>query len=122
MKKIADINYENVEFRFISNHYDVHLGGTCIYNGELCEFKNQYPELDEETDEWEEMIVEIYKLTLKEKIKWYWRQWLFEKCVGYHYSYSQRKRGERFRYRKPEWLYIRIFNLYYKLKKKKEKL
>lgn len=119
MKKIADINYENVEFRFISNHYDVHLNGTCIYNGELCEFKNQYPDLDEETDEWEEMIVEIYQLTFKEKFEWYKRQWLFENCVGYHWTYPQRKEGKSFYYRKPQWLYKRLFNLYYKLKKKK---
>ena len=50
MRKIADVKYEDVNFRFISNHYDVHLGGTCIYNGELCEFKNEYPDYDEDTD------------------------------------------------------------------------
>ena len=118
MKKIADINYENVEFRFISNHYDVHLNGTCIYNGELCEFKNQYPDFNEETDEWEEMIVEIYQLTFKEKFEWYKRQWMFENCVGYHWTYPQRKEGKSFYYRKPQWLYKRLFKLYYKLKKK----
>lgn len=119
MKKIADVNYNEVKFRFISNHYDVHLNGTCIYNGELCEFKNEYPDYDEETDEWKEMVVEIYQLTLQEKLRWYKRQWLFEKCVGYHWSYNNNKRGGYFHYRKPQWLYKRIFNLYYKRKKKK---
>lgn len=118
MKKIADIKYDEVNFRFISDHWDVHLTGTCIYNGELCEFKNQYPDYDEELDEWEEMIVEIYQLNLLEKFKWYKKQWLFEKCVGYHWTYGSGKRNRGFYYRKPKWLYKIIFNLYYKLKTK----
>jgi hypothetical protein len=117
MKKIADVNYNEVKFRFISDHYDVHLNGTCMYNGELCEFKNEYPEFDEETDEYEEMIVEIYQLTFKEKLIWYKRQWLFEKCIGYHWTYyPKRKKGKSFYYRKPQWLYKKIFKLYYKIK------
>jgi hypothetical protein len=119
MKKIADVNYDKVKFKFISNHWDIHLNGTCIYNGELCEFKNKYPDYNEETDDWEEMIVEIFQLNLKEKLAWYKKQWLFEKCVGYHWSYKNGKRGKSFYYRKPQWLYKKIFNLYYKLKKKK---
>ena len=119
MRKIADVKYEDVNFRFISNHYDVHLGGTCIYNGELCEFKNEYPDYDEDTDEWKDMIVEIYQLTLKEKLAWYKNQWLFEKCIGYHWSYKNGKRGKSFHYRKPKWLYKIIFNLFYKLKNKR---
>lgn len=119
MKKIADVKYEDVDFRFISNHWDVHLGGTCIYNGELCEFKNQYPDYNEETDDWEDMIVEIYQLTLSEKLNWYKRQFLFEKCVGYHWTYTHRKKGKGFYYRNPKWLYEMLFKYYYKSKNKK---
>lgn len=119
MKKIADIKYEDVHFKFIGNHWDVHLNGTCIYNGELCEFKNEYPEFNEELDEWEEMMVEIYQLNFLEKLKWYKRQRLFEQCVGYHWTYGSDKGNRGFYYRKPKWLYKFIFNLYYKIQTKK---
>jgi hypothetical protein len=119
MKKIADVKYEDVDFKFVSDHWDVHLNGTCIYNGELCEFKNQYPDYNEETDEWEDMIVEIYQLNLSEKMNWYKRQFLFERCVGYHWSYRNKKRMDRFYYRNPQWLYKYLFKMYYKLQKKK---
>ncbi len=111
---IKTLPYNEVKFRWISNHYDVHLNGTCMYNGDLCEFENKYPDYNEETDDWEEMYVKIYKLDLISKLKWYWKQWKFEKCVGYHWTYPQRKQGQSFYYRKPKWLYVRIFNWYYK--------
>lgn len=115
---LLKIPYENVDFKFISSHYDVHLKGTCIYNNELCEFNNEYPEYDENTDDYKDMFVEIYKLNWISKIKWYWKQWLFEQCVGYHWSYPFRKYGFSFYYRKPKWLYVKLFNWYYKCKKK----
>ena len=40
-----------VKFRWISNRYDVHLNGTYMYNGDLCEFENKYPVNNEETDD-----------------------------------------------------------------------
>lgn len=121
MKKLIKIlPYEEVKFKWVSNHWDVHLNGTCIYNGELCEFENKYPEYDEETDEWEEMRVKIYQLDFLSKLKWIKQQWAFEKCVGYHWSYIDGKRGAGFHYRKPEWLYKKIFNWFYQLKKKKK--
>ena len=116
MKKelIKTLPYDEVKFRWVSNHYDVHLNGTCTYNGDLCEFENKYPEYIEETDEMEEMFVKIYKLNFIGKLKWKFKQWKFEKCVGYHYSYINGKRGKSFHYRKPQWLYVWLFNRYYK--------
>lgn len=102
--------YNDVDFRWISSHYDVHLNGSCMFNRSLHEFENDYPE-----DYDSEMMVRIYKLDLLSKLKWYWKQWLFEKRVGYHCSYKKGKRGKSFYYRKPKWLYARIFNWYYKL-------
>ena len=119
MKKIAEINYRDVKFKFISNHWDFHLNGTCLYNDELCEFKSKYPDYNEELDEWDEIFVEIYSLTFREKSKWLLRQWRFEKCVGYHWTYKDGKKQGHFYYRNPKWLYQKIFKLYYKLKKKK---
>lgn len=124
MKKlITTIPYDKVKFKWICNHWDVHLNGTCLYNGELCEFENDYPEYNEENDEWSEMMVRIYQLDIKDKLMWMKRQWSFEKCVGYHWSYDNNgKRGKNFHYRKPTWFYKRLFNWYYNLTKKKKKL
>ena len=111
--ELADkIPYEKVKFKFISDHYDVHLNGTCIYNNQLHEFKNK-----DDEDDYENMFVEIYKLSFSEKIKWYFTQLSFELCVGYHWSYSKGKRGKRFYYRKPIWFYEFLFSFYYQIKK-----
>ena len=110
---IKTLPYNEVKFKFISNHYDVHLNGSCLYENSICEFKSEYPNYNEETDDWDEQWVNIYKLNWREKLKWIWKQWLFEKCVGYHWSYRNGKRGKGFYYRKPKWFYVWIFNLYY---------
>ena len=70
---------------------------------------------DEDKEEWEEQIVKIYKLNWINKLKWIWKQWLFEKCVGYHCSYKNGKIEKSFYYRKPKWLYVWIFNKYYRI-------
>lgn len=115
---ITTLPYNEVSFKFISNHYDVHLNGTCIYNRELCEFENKYPEYNEALDDWEEMFVKIYKLDFLHKLNWYLKQWLFEKCVGYHWTYPYRKTGKRsFGSRKPKWFYNILYKAYYNLKK-----
>lgn len=100
--------YDKIDFRWISSHYDVHLNGSCMLDGILHEFKNDYPDDDEE------MMVRIYKLDLISKIKWYCRQWIFEKCVGYHWTYSNVNRVRGFYYRNPKWFYVCLYNLYYK--------
>ena len=113
LEPIKILPYDKVQFKFITNHYDVHLNGSCLYENSICEFKSEYPNYNEETDEWDEQWVKIYKLNWIEKLKWVWKQWLFEKCVGYHWSYRNGKRGKSFYYRKPKWLYVWIFNRYY---------
>jgi hypothetical protein len=119
---LAKIPYEEVQFYYISDHYDWHLNGLCIYEKNICEFKLEYPDWNEELDEYEPAFVDIYKLSWLEKIKWLKGKWIFEIMVGYHWSYS-RKTGERisqsFHYRKPKILYVFLFNRFFKLKKKK---
>ena len=110
---IAIIKYSEVKFRFISNHYDEHLNGSCIYNNELCEFQTISGDYNETTDTWSDSVCKIYKLTYKEKLKWLFKQWLFEKCVGYHWSYSGKSKKDSFYYRNPKWLYTFLFNWYY---------
>jgi len=110
---IAILPYDEVDFKFVCNHYDVHLNGSCVYNNKLCEFINVYPEYNEEKDEFEEMFVKIYTLNWIEKIRWLRRQWLFEVCIGNHWSYGGGKKGNDFGHRKPKWLYDMLFRLYY---------
>ena len=114
---IKILPYGEVNFKWVSSYYDINLNGTCIYNGELCEFEAEYPEYNDENDEWEEIFVKIYRLGLLDKLRWYGRQKLFEQCVGYHWSYSQKKRRSGFYYRNPKWLYTWLFKFYYKKSK-----
>lgn len=120
-KPYAQIPYNQVNFRWVSNHYDIHLHGSCIYNNELCEFKCKYPNYNLDTDEWDDVIADIYKLNPLQKLKWYWDQWLFETCVGYHWTYPYRKQGIGFDYRKPKWLYKKLFKWYFNITAKKKK-
>lgn len=103
---IKILPYNQVRFRWVSNHYDHHLNGTCILNGSLHEFKCDYEDVDMPQ-------VKIYQLSIWSKLKWLYRQWLFEKCVGYHWTYSQNRR-QYFYYRKPEWFYKALMKWYYK--------
>lgn len=115
---ITTLPYSEVKFRWVCNHWDVHLNGTCIYNNELCEFENKASDYNEELDDWDEMYVKIYKIDFLSKLRWYYRQWLFEKCVGYHWSYPKRKERKVFYYRNPKWLYKWLIKKYYKIKSK----
>jgi len=116
MTHVATIEYNKVNFRWIQSHWDIHLAGTCTYNGEICFFKTQQDEYDSVAEEFLNITVKIFKLTLIEKIKLVMRQWFFEKCVGYHNTYGVKGKKRNFYYRTPQWFYKLLFRLYYKLK------
>jgi hypothetical protein len=115
MKHLKTIPYSEVNFRFISHHYDLHLEGTCMFNNKLCYFFTHYPDWDKENDCWHEAFTMIYKLSIYEKCQWILKQWFFEKCVGYHCSYENKDLKTYFYYRNPKWLYKFLFVLYYKV-------
>lgn len=106
--KMVDDN--QVEYRFISSYYDLPLKGICYHLGVLYEF--QRVQMEEYFDDY----LELYSLNLFEKTKWILRQWWFETCVGYHWSWYPKNRSKGFYYRKPQWLYKLLMKLYYKLK------
>lgn len=117
MKLIETIPYNQTKFKFISSHYDLHLRGLCVYNNTICYFSTIVGNYDEILDEWEESFCQIYKLSFKEKAHWLFKKKKFELMVGYHWTYSYRKTGERpFHYRNPKWLYKWLYRLYFKLK------
>lgn len=115
MKLIATIPYWETNFKWISGHWDLHLKGTCTYKGSLCEFKTIVGYYNEEIDDFDESFCEIYELSLFEKLSWLKRQWMFEQCVGFHYSYKDNKKISKFYIRNPKWLYNFLFYFYYKI-------
>ena len=111
MKLIATIPYEEVDFVWISNHWDIHLSGLCKMGNTLFWFQTQL------TDDYENIKCDIFMLSFWEEIRLKVKKFLFEQMVGFHWSYPQRRQGSRFHYRKPVWLYKILFALYYKMKK-----
>lgn len=107
MSPIKIVKESDVEYRFITNFYDHPLKGSCYYLGKLYYFRRK-----EDSD-----YLYLFHLNNSGERKWKLKQFFFEQCVGYHWSWYPKNRSERFRYRKPEWLYKLLFKLYYKLKK-----
>ena len=115
MIRLATIPYEEVDFVWISSHYDVHLSGLCKMGNTLLWFSTKnYEDL---YDEDKELMCDVYLLTFWEEVRLRLRKFFFEKMVGYHWSYPQRKEWARFYYRRPIWLSKFLFKLYYKIKK-----
>jgi hypothetical protein len=112
MKHITTIAYHKMDFVFISDHWDLHLVGTCFYEGNLCYFKTLDDDFEDEIVEDWETVCEIFALTFLEKIYWRWQQKKFEWMVGYHWTYPLQ--GKRFYYRTPVWFYKFLFRLFYK--------
>jgi len=110
MKHIATLPYDEIDFVWISNHYDVHLSGLCRMGNTLFWFETKIE------GDYEKITCDIYMLSFWEEVKLRLRKFLFEQMVGYHWSYPKTK-SKGFYYRKPEWLYKRLFKLYYKIRK-----
>lgn len=102
-QEIATLSYSDVDFVWVSNHWDHHLNGLCKYKENLCEFKCDY----------DKNKVKIFKLSFYEKIKWLTRKKLFEWMVGDHWTYKNGVRGSNFGVRKPYWFFDLLFKLYY---------
>lgn len=101
--QIAIIPYDLADWVWVSNHYDIHLSGLLLYEGELCKF---------ETNELTDVIV--YRMSMVEKLKAIIDKKMFEWCVGYHWSYPEREQGIEFHWRKPHWFYRLLYFLYFK--------
>ena len=121
MKHIITIPYSETDFLWISNHWDLHLEGLCKYKNKIHKFKTLEGEWNEDLNDWNESFCEIYKLNFIEKINLLWIKKKFEWFVGYHWTYPHRKNGYSFHYRKPKFIFVWLFNLYYKRKNNKIK-
>jgi hypothetical protein len=116
MEKIVTIPYDEVNFVWVSGHYDIHMFGLCKMGNTLFYFKTI--NIDDYYDDETELMCEIYMLSFKEEIRWRLKKFLFERMVGYHWTYPYRKQGAAFYVRNPKWLYKILFKLYYSVVKK----
>lgn len=115
MVLIATIPYDEVNFVWISGHYDIHRFGLCKIGNTLFYFKTI--NVDQYYDDETELKCEIYMLSFLEEIRWRLKKFFFEQMIGYHWTYPFRKEATGFYYRNPKWLYKFLFWLYFKLKK-----
>ncbi len=128
MTLLTEIPYRDVDFVWVSSHWDIHLSGLCRYNGKLCQFsttQENNPEWDEKRDAEDDdynispfiTTCAIYSLSLKEKAKWLFKKKKFEWAVGYHWTYPYRNDWNHpkrhFFIRRPKWLYRALFNFHY---------
>lgn len=71
---------------FVEDYYDVPLKGTCNYKGKIAKFRRMSTKKD---------FYEITELSIFGRIGAKLNQWLFEICVGTHWSYKDgKKRGD----------------------------
>ena len=106
MSPIKIVKESDVEYRFISHYYDEPLKGSCYYLGKLYYFIRK-----------DDTYLYLIQLNNRGERKWKLKQFFFEQCVGYQWSWYPKNRSTGFRYRNPQWLYKLLFKLYYKLKK-----
>jgi len=111
---VIQLPYDKVDFIWVKSHYDVHLEGLCRVNNKIHRFKiaSEFG-YDEDLDDYVLPIMNVYKLSKVDKIKWLFRKWLFEVCVGKHFTYPDRKNGVRFYTKSPKWFWNKVFRLYY---------
>ena len=125
------VPYNEMNFVWISNHYDVHWEGICRHEGKLCKFithdltdyqkmNDECPYCSDQTEDWNactcgpysDLVCDIIPLGLWEKIKWIWTWKFFEYCVGTHWTYTGDSRKSKvFTMKRPF-----MFKLYYWLK------
>jgi hypothetical protein len=107
------VPYKDVEWVWIADHYDIHLGGLARHKGELMRFET--PGFYWSTRRRLSPVVRLYRLSWAEKAVWLRRKRTFEVCVGRHWTYPDRRLGHRSR--KPRWLREALSWLYYRLKR-----
>lgn len=98
--------YHQMSWVWVSSYYDVPLDGLCRWDGALCSFEI----IDVEA---EPPLYRVAVLTWLERVRWLARKWLFELCVGRHWSYPQREQGVRYHLRSPAWFWRAVNRAYY---------
>jgi hypothetical protein len=120
------IAYRDINFLWVSSHYDFHHEGICTHDGKVARFacSEDYPENwgtcehDDGSDcplcDNPPIVCNVFPLTALGRLKWLIRKRMFELCVGEHWTYPNRRNGASFRTRRPRWLYALLFAAYYR--------
>jgi hypothetical protein len=106
------IPYEETQFVFVTNHWDIHLKGYCIYEGKWAIFEahddTDYEEMsanckycsgrstdddDCDCENYTDVICFITPLTLRERTRARLHKWWFEFCVGSGWSFTLGKKN-----------------------------
>jgi hypothetical protein len=103
------VPYTDMQFVWISGHYDVHLTGLCCYAGRLASFEI----VDWDADAVSYRIIQLGPI---QRLCWLSQKKLFEWCVGYHCTYPYRGQGHLFYRRKPAWLHRLTQYTYYRVR------
>ena len=112
-KLIKLIPYNQVQFKWVENNdifSNKHLNGTCIYKGRLHEFENEDP-----YDEFDSSV-SIYRISIIDKLKWIWKQWIYEVCIGNYFTYKNGKPYEGAYFGRKKRFDILFLKIYVKLK------
>jgi len=103
------VNPEEFKIHFITGHDDYFADhGIGWYNGDMHEFYQRYSGHEKS------LVIDALKLSHFDRIKWFIRRKLFELCVGKHYTYVDGKRNNSFYIKKPDFIYKKLYKLYYK--------
>lgn len=119
---INKVEYDQMQFVWVSNFWDFPLKGICMWGGKLHEFAgwDEWFKIDnptEDEDDWDRKVFfNLTPLTFTQRLKWRFRQRMFELCVGTHWTYKNNQRGLQFHWRKPVWLHKLLCSWYYKTK------
>lgn len=106
------VDYKDMDFVFVTNHYDIHIEGLCRINNKLWSFK-LYDMNDAASS-----VYAVTPLNCVDTLKAVIAKKAFEICVGYHWTYPNRTNGEEFYMKSPKWFWNMVFHLYYKVRGK----
>ena len=84
------VPYEEVKFSWITDHYDIHLTGFCVYEGKRCKFTTMNYEYTEENNS-PLLLCKIEHLSKFEIFVSNIDQTLFELLVSKRWSYKDGK-------------------------------
>lgn len=98
------IPYEDMKFVWIASFWDGPIEGLCKFDGQVMHFREAGAN----------GTYRVSPLTPIRKARWLLRKFLFELCVGKHYSYPHRTNGVHFHWRRPIRLHKALFSAYYK--------
>ena len=104
---VIRVKYDDMQFHYITSHYDLHWAGTCIYNGKIAEFvtrdETDYEAINDACpsckdggtndykdctcEAYAELWCEIKELTFVERVKWFFKKQYYKHKYASCYSY-----------------------------------